>query len=231
MLVLVSAVACSSSGSPSDAIRAGQSAPMAQSAPAARSTGPSLPGPGASGHDLSYPPSRRSTGTSAAGTPPAGPSKPAAAASGGGCAAIKASTLEAVFTVPVGAPYQGGTGDCWFGIGPNATATGSVVETLSSDSFLAQLFPASGPDQYEFFSSTKRSTPLPGVDDKASYSANGVDVYVLKGDKFCLVQLILGNSSELGLPADPGGTVPDADASKVATKLSTICDDFFAAAG
>lgn len=183
--------------------------------------------------------SQAATNRSTSSSPAVSPSTTAtratrAATSGGsGCAAITASTLKAIFTVPVSSPYDGGSGSCWFGLGPNATKTGVAAETLDDDSLFVQLWPlADGAAEYQS-ESTKggAATPLPGVGDKASYRGSGDDVYVLKGNHFCHVSALLGNVSEVGLPPNDVATIPEADYPKLATKLATICDDLFAAAG
>ena len=167
-----------------------------------------------------------------------GPSSPSATTKKSlPCASIKRSDLARLFTVRVGAPYDEGSGACGYGIGPNAKLKGPAIETAESDTFLAQLFPALGPTQYQYYSTTggKAITfKAPGY--KASYRAQvafgqmeGFSVYVLKGALFCLVDLNLSSSHEVGL-GPVANSLPSGEAVGLAKRVVPLCTDIFAAA-
>ncbi len=123
------------------------------------------------------------------------------------CTSIKRSDLARLFTVAVGSPYYEGSGACVYGIGPNSKLKGPPIETAETDTFLAQLFPALGPSQYKYYTTTGgKATVFRAAGYKASYRAQvafgqmeGFSVYVLKGTLFCLMDLNLSRSSEVGL--------------------------------
>lgn len=152
--------------------------------------------------------------------------------SGRGCAAIKPATLTALLTVPVGEPYDEGSGACEFGVGANAGLRGSAVQTTNGDSLLAQLIPGIGASEYKDDTSRQAVTPLAGIGDQASFvTGDPLKVFALKGNDFCLIQLNIGDASAVGLPADSSGTIPDQDATSIATKVGALCTDMFGGSG
>lgn len=180
---------------------------------------------------------------SAGSSPPAGPASAqpqptsgaasnSGSASGQGCAAIKSATLKALLTVPVGEPYDEGSGACGFGVGANAGLHGSAVQTTNGDNLLAQLIPGIGASSYDDYTSRQPVTPLAGIGDQASFVTDDpLKVFALKGQDFCLIQLDIDDESAVGLPADSSGTIPDQDATAIATKVGAICTDMFGGSG
>jgi hypothetical protein len=149
---------------------------------------------------------------------------------------LKRSDLARLFTVRVGAPYDEGSGACVYGIGPNAKLKGPAIETAESDTFLAQLFPALGPSQYKYYTTALgKTTAFTGPGYKASYVAEaafgqmeGFDVYVLKGTLFCLVDLNLSSSHEVGLGPFTN-SLPAGEALGLAKRVVPLCTDLFSA--
>jgi hypothetical protein len=141
-----------------------------------------------------------------------------------------------LFTVRVGAPYDEGSGACAYGIGPNAKLRGPAIETAESDTFLAQLFPALGPSQYKYYTTTAgKATAFKAPGYKASYLAQvafgqmeGFSVYVLKGTQFCLVDLNLASSREVGL-GSVTNSLPAGEAVGLAKRVVPLCTDLFSA--
>lgn len=151
---------------------------------------------------------------------------------GRGCAAIKSATLTALLTVPVGEPYDEGSGACEFGVGANAGLRGSAVQTTNGDSLLAQLIPGIGASEYTDDTTRQPVTPLAGIGDQASFvTGDPLKVFALKGKDFCLIQLNISDASAVGLPADSSGTIPDQDATAIATKVGALCTDMFGGSG
>jgi hypothetical protein len=152
------------------------------------------------------------------------------------CPSLKRSDLARLFTVRVGAPYDEGSGACVYGIGPNAKLRGPAIETAESDTFLAQLFPALGPTQYKYYTKTAgTATAFQSPGYKASYLAEvafgqmeGFSVYVLKGAQFCLVDLDLSSSHEVGLGPVTAG-LPAREAVGLARRVVPVCTDLFLA--
>ena len=155
---------------------------------------------------------------------------------GPACMSLKRSDLARLFTVRVGAPYDEGSGACVYGIGPNAKLKGPAIETAESDTFLAQLFPALGPSQYKYYTTALgKTTAFTGPGYKASYVAEaafgqmeGFDVYVLKGTLFCLVDLNLSSSHEVGLGPFTN-SLPVGEALGLAKRVVPLCTDLFSA--
>ena len=174
-----------------------------------------------------------SAASSSATSSPA-PLKPAG--TGPACMSLKRSDLARLFTVRVGAPYDEGSGACVYGIGPNAKLKGPAIETAESDTFLAQLFPALGPSQYKYYTTTVgKATAFKETGDKASYLAQvafgdmeGFSVYVLKGTQFCLVDLNLSSSHEVGL-GPVTNSLPAGEAVGLAKRVVPLCTDLFSA--
>jgi hypothetical protein len=143
-----------------------------------------------------------------------------------------------LFTVRVGAPYDEGSGACVYGIGPNAKLRGPAIETAESDTFLAQLFPALGPSQYKYYTTTAgKATAFKEPGYRASYLAQvafghmeGFSVYVLKGTQFCLVDLNLSSSHEVGL-GPVTNSLPTGEAVGLAKRVVPLCTDIFSATG
>jgi hypothetical protein len=147
---------------------------------------------------------------------------------------LKRSDLARLFTVRVGAPYDEGSGACVYGIGPNAKLKGPAIETAESDTFLAQLFPALGPSQYKYYTTAAgKSIAFKAPGYKASYLAQvafgqmeGFSVYVLKGTLFCLVDLNLSSSHEVGL-GPVTNSLPAGEAVGLAKRVVPLCTDLF----
>lgn len=153
-------------------------------------------------------------------------------ASGKGCAAITSATLKALFTVPVGEPYDEGSGACEFGLGANAKLRGSAVQTANGDSLLAQLIPGIGASEYNEYTSRQPVTPLAGIGDKASFAdVAPFKVFAVKGQDFCLIQIGISNAREVGLNPDSTDTIPAQEAKTVATKAGALCTDMFNGSG
>jgi hypothetical protein len=149
---------------------------------------------------------------------------------------LKRSDLARLFTVRVGAPYDEGSGACVYGIGPNAKLKGPAIETAESDTFLAQLFPALGPSQYKYYTTTAgKATAFKEPGYRASYlvqvafgQMEGFSVYVLKGTQFCLVDLNLSSSHEVGL-GPVTNSLPAGEAVGLAHRVVPLCTDLFSA--
>lgn len=190
--------------------------------------------PGPASSQTSVPPHPTSTSTAqqgqASGTASSsGTTSNSGSASGKGCAAIKPATLKALFTVPVGEPFDEGSGACGFGVGASATLTGSAVETTDGDNLLAQLIPGAGASWYDDYARKQPVTQLPGIGDKATFvTGNPLKVFALRGKDFCLIQIVVGDTSSVGLKPDPSGTIADQDAIALATKVGALCTDMFA---
>ena len=152
------------------------------------------------------------------------------------CTSIKRSDLARLFTVAVGSPYYEGSGACVYGIGPNSKLKGPPIETAETDTFLAQLFPALGPSQYKYYTTTGgKATVFRAAGYKASYRAQvafgqmeGFSVYVLKGTLFCLMDLNLSRSSEVGL-GPVTSSLPAVEAVGLAKRVVPLCTDLFSA--
>jgi hypothetical protein len=165
----------------------------------------------------------------------------APAQAGGGaavCTRIKAETIAALITVPVGQPFNVLSGSattfgCSYGIGPNAGLTGEAIENAQSDTFIVGVIDAagSGVDPYSQATGLGPMTPMSGIGDKAEYSYNSTiqeppSVYVLLGSEFCSVSLNLSNASEVGLPASGVlGLVSPSKAAGLAQKEAALCVD------
>jgi hypothetical protein len=129
----------------------------------------------------------------------------------GSCHEFTSSALSALVNVPVGKPFVAGSDSnggviCWFGIGKNASVSGSAVETLSNDSLLITTIGVDGQSQYKHFTGSDVNigavTPLGGVGDKAAYTVsaltgNAPELYAVHGSLYCGVQLNIGSASEL----------------------------------
>jgi len=152
------------------------------------------------------------------------------------CTSIKRSDLARLFTVAVGSPYDEGSGACVYGIGPNSKLKGPPIETAETDTFLAQLFRALGATQYEYFSTTGgKAIAFKSAGYKARYRAQvafgqmeGFSVYVLKGTLFCLVDINLSSSGEVGL-GRVTSSLPAAEAVGLAKRVVPLCTDLFSA--
>ncbi len=165
------------------------------------------------------------------------PSSPwAATKQGPACASLKRPDLARLFTVSVGAPYDEGSGACVYGIGANAKLRGPAIETAESDTFLAQLFPALGRTEYKYYTTTLgRTTAFKAPGYRASYMAQvafgqmeGFSLYVLKGTRFCLVDLNLSSSHEVGL-GPVTNSLPAGEAVGLAKRVVPLCADLFSA--
>lgn len=171
-----------------------------------------------------------------AGTTLASSSPRATTKKGPACMSLKRSDLAKLFTVRVGAPYDEGSGACVYGIGPNAKLKGPPIETAESDTFLAQLFPALGPSQYKYYTTTVgKATAFKEPGYKASYLAQvafgqmeGFSVYILKGTLFCLMDLNLSSSHEVGL-GPVTNSLPAGEALGLAKRVVPLCTDLFSA--
>ena len=167
---------------------------------------------------------------------PAGPSAPGSGSSerGTSCAEFTVASFAKVVNVPIGTPFVAAAEGpnsiaCWYGIGKNATVSGSTVETLGDDNILITTIGIDAPHQFSEDTGKDLNAgavvALNGVGDKAAYnvsalSGNVPQLYELKGTVYCHVQLV-ATSDQL----------VDSTAAAIATDEAALCQDAFSAAG
>jgi hypothetical protein len=148
------------------------------------------------------------------------------------CNVVSASLISALVKVPVGKPYNELGSDpndfaCVYGIGSNASLTGSKIVTTNDDTLLVTRYGQLGASQYQHSVSLIPAGDVQtyfGLGDKAVWwneFDQGPHLYTYKGTVGCEVSFILADGSEVG--ATPGNGMSDADAASVVKREAPIC--------
>jgi hypothetical protein len=181
-----------------------------------------------------------STGGLPGGSAAGGSNPPAAASSGSGSGSgatasnacgVAHDALAKVVTAALSAPFEKDN-VCYFGVGSNASQSGSALAQLYGDSVFVGYSTSDVDSQYQAAAAAySGSKKLSGVGTQAQYydGGNGNPQVVARTSRaLCTVQTNFNDATEVGLskPTD-SRTIATADVPKLAGELGGVCTALF----
>jgi hypothetical protein len=193
-----------------------------------------------SGCSAGAPPGSATGGGSSSSAP--GAAAPAAPKAASGSTAtssdqcmIAAKVLAKFVTAPLSSPYQKGE-NCFFGVGPNGTKSGSVLAQQLVDSIIVKYTANDVNNDYQSaqlnYGGESNVGTLSGVGTKANYwggleGNSSPQVWARSGNAVCIVQTHI-KAAEVGLTsASASADVAKSDVPNLAAKVGGICAALF----